>query len=160
MHHLMGLVPPDQSALSLGRPLCVRRGSRGLKDRTGPLPHHTRAGRGENTGPRLARLGSGAREALTVCTAPTSDRRGGLVGACPNEQRSLMPPNNCVTPPGGTGSTEGLYKASAENQLGGNYGCLGLRQHGADLGDSVSGWRPLGDGAVSFPIRSLQPSHR
>ena len=24
MHHLMGLVPPDQSALSLGRPLCVR----------------------------------------------------------------------------------------------------------------------------------------
>ena len=79
MHHLMGLVPPDQSALSLGRPLCVRRGSRGLQNQTGPLPHHAWAGRRETTGPRLARLGSGAREAHRVLgtnLGPT----GGLVG--------------------------------------------------------------------------------
>ena len=54
MHHLMGLVPPDQIALSLGRPLCVRRGSSGLQNQTGPLPHHAWAGRRETTGPRLA----------------------------------------------------------------------------------------------------------
>jgi hypothetical protein len=54
MHHLMGLVPPDQSALSLGRPLCVRRGSSGLQNQTGALPHHAWAGRRETTGPRLA----------------------------------------------------------------------------------------------------------
>ena len=30
IHHLMGLVPPEQIALSLGRPSCVRRVSRGL----------------------------------------------------------------------------------------------------------------------------------
>ena len=79
MHHLMGLVPPDQSALSLGRPLCVRRGSRGLQNQTGPLPHHAWAGRRETAGPRLARLGSGAREAHRVLgtnLGPT----GGLVG--------------------------------------------------------------------------------
>ena len=36
MHHLMGLVPPDQSALSLGRPLCVRRGTQDCKGATPP----------------------------------------------------------------------------------------------------------------------------
>ena len=89
MHHLMGLVPPDQSALSLGRPLCVRRGSRGLQNQTGPLPHHAWAGRRETTGPRLARLGSGAREAHRVLgtnLGPT----GGLVGAYPIMQCSLV----------------------------------------------------------------------
>ena len=44
-----------------------------------PLPHHTSANR-YDSGPRLTGLGSGAREALIVCSAPTSDRRGGLVG--------------------------------------------------------------------------------
>jgi hypothetical protein len=60
----------------------------GRKDceiRTGRYPTTRRSGRHEILGPRLTRLGSGAREALTVCTAPISDRRGGLVGGMSNK---------------------------------------------------------------------------
>ena len=66
MHHLMGLVPPDQSALSLGRPSLrsagVARIAKSNRAATSP-----RVGRSAWTaGPRLARLGSRAREAHRV----------------------------------------------------------------------------------------------
>ena len=81
------------SSPSPRRPLCVRRGSRGSQNHNKPLPHHTWAGRRENTGP-LARLGSGAREAHRVLGTNLGPN-GGLVGACPKRQCSLVPAGHC-----------------------------------------------------------------
>jgi hypothetical protein len=69
-----------QITSSPGRPLCVRRGSRGLRNQN----------RREILGPRLTRLGSGAREALRLLGLRRTDE-GGWWGACPKEQRSLVP---------------------------------------------------------------------
>ncbi len=72
MHHLMGLVPPDQSALSLGRPLCVRR-PQDCKIKQGRYRTTPLANRCEILSPRLTRLGSGAREARRLLgLAPAS----------------------------------------------------------------------------------------
>jgi hypothetical protein len=92
MHHLMGLVPPDQSALSLGRPLCVRRWSQGLQNQNWPLPTTPLANRREILGPRLRRLSSGARDALRLLGAYVGPTRGGGWVACAKRQRSLALP--------------------------------------------------------------------
>jgi hypothetical protein len=72
-----------QITSSPGRPLCVRRGSRGLRNQNRPLPHHTSANRREILGPRLTRLGSGG-TGSSECSAPTSDPTGGLWGHVQN----------------------------------------------------------------------------
>jgi hypothetical protein len=106
--------------LSLRRPLRVRRGSQGLRNQNRPLSHHTSAAIGVKIlAPDLRDSVLAAPKALTVCSAPTSDRRGGLGGGyVHNEQRSLEPPNNCVTPQGGTGIDGGPFTASAEKDMG------------------------------------------
>ena len=79
MHHLMGLVPPDQSALSLGRPLCVRRGSRGLQFKQGRYLT-TRGPVGVKPLAPDLRDWVPVHGKLTECSAPTSEPTGGLVG--------------------------------------------------------------------------------
>jgi hypothetical protein len=79
MHHLTGLVPLIGSPCPLEGLSAFGGGREKIANQTGPLPHHTWAGRRENTSPRLSRLGSGAREAHRVLgtnLGPT----GGLVG--------------------------------------------------------------------------------
>jgi hypothetical protein len=63
---------------SLRRPLCVRRGSQGLRNQNRPLSHTTR--RPVDT--KFSALDFGA------YVEPTRGRRWGV---CPNEQRSLVP---------------------------------------------------------------------
>jgi hypothetical protein len=66
-----------QITSSPGRPLCVRRGSRGLRNQNRPLPHHTSANRREILGPRLTRLGSGGTgSSQSARHQPRTDRGG------------------------------------------------------------------------------------
>jgi hypothetical protein len=119
LHQHRGSGAADTARLPLEGLSAFGGGRKDCKIATDRYPTTRRSGRRENTGPRLTRLGSGAREALTVRSAPISDGPGGWWGPCPNEQRSLVAPNNCVTLKGGTGVDGGYSWPRRKKTWGG-----------------------------------------
>jgi hypothetical protein len=77
LHQHRGSGTADTARLPLEGLSAFGGGRKDYKIATGRYPTTRRSGRHEILGPRLTRLDSGAREALTVCTAPSSGRLGG-----------------------------------------------------------------------------------
>jgi hypothetical protein len=112
-------------------------GRKDCKIATGRYPTTRRSGRHEILGPRPARLGTGAREALTVCTAPyLGPTRGAGGGHVQISNAASCRPITASHHKGGLKSMGGYSWPRRKKTWGG--GSTVLRQHGADLCDSVS----------------------
>ena len=80
-----------QIALSLGRPLRVRRGSSGLQNQTAALTHHTPAGRREILGPRLCAAWFGRPCLILQSSRIPAERREAFQGTRRSDQAARAP---------------------------------------------------------------------
>ena len=96
MHHLRGLVPPDQIPCPLEGLSAFGGGPQDCKIKQGRYPTTPLANRCEILSPRLTRLGSGAREALIAARHQPRTDRGAGGGHVQMSNASLVPP--CPAP--------------------------------------------------------------